>query len=186
MKHFLLPVCIVFAIALTLLGCGGTANEIQDSNNTEVVQAAPDVDLDLVTAKDPFDTLLRTTDNVGKTVRVKLAVDKIRELEINGSKVTVAYGNPSQGIGDRITLVAIGPAWENISKGDTIEETGLVAYVDGHDGHETPAIKQLPNETLRQMIVAITASRQALTFLPHAVIVIPPKEAPKTASRQTI
>jgi hypothetical protein len=171
---------------LALIGCGSAANKPNGPNKTEVIQVDPNVDLDLVTVKEPYDTLLRTTDNVGKTVRVRLTVDKIREVDINGNKVTVAYGNPGKSIGDRIAIVAFGSAWENISKGQAIEEVGLVAYVDGHDGHETPAMKRLSNEALQQIIVAIIASKKALSFLPHAVIMIPPNEAPKVAGGQTI
>ena len=186
MKRLPLLLCVLFTMAVVLLGCGGATNEPGDSSNAEVAQAVPDVDLDLVTAKEPFDTLLRTTDNVGKTVRVKLIVDKIREVEISGNKVTVAYGNPGKSIGDRIALVSFGSAWENVSKGEGIEEMGIVAYVDGHDGRETPAMKKLPDKALEQMIVAITASRKSLSFLPHAVILIPPKEMPKMADSQTV
>ena len=191
MKRFTLVLFIVLTTVLALAGCGSDNTPNADIGKAEIVQvdptvADPNVDLDLVAVKEPYDTLLRTTDNVGKTVRVKLTVDKIREVEISGNKATVAYGNPDQGIGDRIAVVTLGPAWENISKGQTIEEVGLVAYVDGHDGHETPAMKLLPNESLQQMIVSISASRKALSFLPHAVVVVLPEEMPKAVSGQTI
>ncbi len=186
MKRFIPFLCCILIVALVLVGCGSMSNKPNGPSKTEVIQAEPNVDLDLATAKEPYDTLLRTTDNVGKTVRVRLTVDKIREVDINENKVTVAYGNPGQSIGDRIAIVAFGSAWENISKGQVIEEVGLVAYVDGHDGHETPAMKRLSNEALQQIIVAIIASKKALSFLPHAVIMIPPNEAPKVAGGQTI
>jgi hypothetical protein len=162
-----------------------TISKDKDSDTT-ATKAASNVDLNLVTAKEPYESLFRTTDNVGKTVLIKLRVEEIREITNSNSKFTVIIGWPvkqnngklKRGINDYATgnsgyvsLVALSSAWPNVSKGDDVEVAGIVAHISDRSEDYTPAMKQLPEKTLTQMLVATASARSVHAV--GAVILVP-------------
>lgn len=162
-----------------------TISKDKDSDTT-ATKAASNVDLNLVTAKEPYESLFRTTDNVGKTVLIKLRVEEIREITNSNSKFTVIIGWPvkqnngklKRGINDYstgnsgyVSLVALSSAWPNISKGDDVEVAGIVAHISDRSEDYTPAMKQLPEKTLTQMLVATASARSVHAV--GAVILVP-------------
>ena len=168
------------------LAMGTSADSSSKNEESNTVKAAPDVDLDLVTAKEPYETLFRTTDNVGKTVLIKLRVEEIREITNSNSKFTVIIGWPvkqnngklKRGINDYATgnsgyvsLVALSSAWPNVSKGDDVEVAGIAAHISDRSEDYTPAMKKLPEKILTQMLIA-TASATSV-YAVGAVILVP-------------
>jgi len=157
-----------------------TISKDKDSDTT-ATQGTYNIDLNLITAKEPYEALFRTTDNVGKTVLIRLKVEAIREITTSNNKFTIAYGWPIKGSNGKVNtggsgdvaLIVLGPAWSDVSKGDDIEVSGIVAYIYNYDGHETPAMKQLPDKTLQEMITATAAAKKAIGALAGAVILVP-------------
>lgn len=167
---------------------GTSSTDASKNKESNVIKDTPSVELDLVTAKEPYETLFRTTDNVGKTVLIKLRVVEIREITNSNSKFTVIIGWPvkqnngklKRGINDYamgssgyVSLVALSSAWPNVNKDDDIEVTGIVAHISNRSEDDTPAMKKLPEKTLSQMLVATSSARSVHAAVVGAVILVP-------------
>lgn len=179
------------------LAMGTSADSSSKNEESNTVKAPPNVDLNLLTAKNPYETLFRTTDNVGKTVLIKLRVDDIREITSSNSKFTVIRGWPAKdndakankgkseyvtGSSGMVALITKGSAWSSVSKNDDIEVVGIIAYISDYDGHYTPSMKKLPEKTIAEMNAATTNAKNVFSFTAGAVILVPTEKDANTAN----